>query len=606
MRDTFRKLMDLLDARERRNFWLLMGMVLLMGLANMAGVASVLPFLAVLAQPQIVEESEWLAAAYRASGAATPIDFLLMLGVGVVVAYLGALAFKAGAGYALTRYGLMRTHSLAQRMLSRYLGQPYAWFLGRHTADLTKTVLGEVAQVVNGVLIPFLNMLAGIVLVVCLLGLLIAVDPWIALFLATLMGGAYAVVYVVVRRRVARLGVERVETNRQRFKITQEGFAGIKEIKVLGLEESLMRRFAAPSRRMAEVQAASSLLSSLPMHFLEGLAFGGMMTVVLALAWINQGDLGAILPVAGVYALAGSRISPAMQQIYRTLNQLRFGKAALDALHADFAAAPAVALPPPAEPIRLRERLALEEVDFAYPGAERGALRGMTLEIRANSTVGVVGGTGAGKTTAIDVVMGLLEPQAGRLAVDGRPIATDADRRAWRRSVGYVPQQIYLVDSSVSQNVAFGQPPEKIDQAAVERAARMAQLHDFVMAELPQGYDTRVGDRGVRLSGGQRQRIGIARALYHDPDVLVLDEATSALDNLTERAVMESVRALGGRKTVIMIAHRLTTVMGCDEIFLLERGRVAARGSYAELLERSPAFRAMAEAVRPLRDGTTG
>jgi len=235
-------------------------------------------------------------------------------------------------------------------------------------------------------------------------------------------------------------------------------------------------------------------------------------------------------------------------------------------------------------------------VRYAYPRVERAALHGCDLRVAARTTVGIVGGTGAGKTTAVDVILGLLIPQEGELRVDGQPIGADR-RAAWRRSIGYVPQQIFLADDTVAGNIAFGIPPERIDMAAVARAARIAELHDFVVTELDRGYDTPVGERGVRLSGGQRQRIGIARALYHDPDVLVLDEATSALDNLTERAVMDAVHNLGHAKTVIMIAHRLTTVRACDEIFLMEHGRVVASGSYDRLLAESEAFRAMAEGV---------
>ena len=230
---------------------------------------------------------------------------------------------------------------------------------------------------------------------------------------------------------------------------------------------------------------------------------------------------------------------------------------------------------------------------FSYPLAERKALQGLSLTIPARTTVGIVGGTGAGKTTAVDLMLGLLDMQEGTLAVDGVPI-TPRNVRAWQDTIGYVPQHIFLTDDTVASNVAFGLPPDQIDHAAVERAARIAELHGFVTEELPQGYDTVVGERGIRLSGGQRQRIGIARALYHDPDVLIMDEATSALDNLTERAVMDAVHNLGHAKTIILIAHRLTTVQACDTIFMLEHGQLVAQGSYNELLDTSRKFRAMA------------
>jgi ABC-type multidrug transport system fused ATPase/permease subunit len=310
----------------------------------------------------------------------------------------------------------------------------------------------------------------------------------------------------------------------------------------------------------------------------------------------GDGTLGGVLPVLGLYAFAGIRLFPAFQQIYSSMTAMRFSRPILDKLVDDMQRNRANAETPArsaAVPLRLAERLELEGMRYAYPKSERGALNGLDLAIDARTTVGIVGGTGAGKTTTVDVILGLLAPQAGELRVDGVPV-TEANRRGWQNAIGYVPQAIFLTDDSVAANIAFGLPADEIDHAAVERAAKIAELHAFVMDELPEGYATQVGERGVRLSGGQRQRIGIARALYHDPDVLILDEATSALDNLTEKAVMDAVHNLGHAKTIILIAHRLSTVRDCDMIFMLERGRVVAQGSYDELLESSQKFRAMA------------
>ncbi|MEM6439441.1 MAG: ABC transporter ATP-binding protein, partial [Pseudomonadota bacterium] len=561
MIDAFRKIMDLLDERERRRFWLLMALLIVMGVMNMAGIASVMPFLAVLSDPGVVERNAWLSWAYGVSGAAEPFDFLIWLGIGATLAYIAGLAFKAGATWALMRFSQLRLYTLSKRVFDSYLARPYPWFLNRHSADLSKNILNEVPQVIGRVLTPLLGALSNGAVVVFLFGLLIVVDPLITLFVAVLFGGGYGLVFLFVRRKMTELGKARVIADRERYQTIQEGLAGIKEVKVMALEASFSRRFDRPALHVAEANALNAALNQLPRYLLEALAFGGMMVVVLALAFLRQGDLAAILPIVGVYALAGSRLAPALQEVYRALTDVRFGKPALDALHADLAAAPTlpVAAASAIKPIHLQARLELRDVRFAYSGAASGALNGLNIDTAANTAVGVVGGTGAGKTTAIDVIMGLLEPQSGVLLVDGHPIRSDVERRAWRRSIGYVPQQIFLTDDTVAANIAFGLEPDRIDLAAVERAARMAQLHDFVMEELPDGYATHVGDRGVRLSGGQRQRIGIARALYHDPDVLVLDEATSALDNVTERAVMDAVRDLGGRKTVIMIAHRLTT-----------------------------------------------
>jgi ATP-binding cassette, subfamily B, bacterial PglK len=597
MLDTWRKVMKLLDSGERSRFRILLVLLILTGLANMVGVAAIIPFLAVLANPEVMETDPWLAPAYEAIGFGSPETFLLTLGIAVFLAFLGSIAVKTLATYAMTRFGTMRTYSLAVRILNGYLGQPYTWFLNRHNSDLVKMTLSEVTQLVNGVLLPLLQVIAQGSIALFMVILMILVNPLASAIMAVGVGGLYSITYLVVRRRLAKIGQRRFAANQHRFRIAQEALLGAKEVKVLGLEETFLSRFRRPALTFARTTATATVLGELPRHLLEGAAFGSMLAVILVLMAI-EGNFAAILPVVGVYAVAGSRLLPAMQQIYRNLSQLRFNQRVLDAVHADLVEAQRnPPLPKPAEPLHLRERLELRDVSYAYPAAERAALHGLSLEIRAKTTIGIVGGTGAGKTTVMDVILGLLPPQGGTLVVDGREIMDEADRRAWRRSLGYVPQSIFLIDESVSANIAFGVPPEEIDQATVERAARMAELHRFVTEELPDGYATKIGDRGVRLSGGQRQRIGIARALYHDPDMLILDEATSALDTLTERAVMDAVARLGGEKTIVMVAHRLSTVRHCDEIFLLEGGRLAACGTYDELVERSDAFREMAQGV---------
>jgi ABC-type multidrug transport system fused ATPase/permease subunit len=598
MLEIVRKLLDLLDQRERRRFWLLSFMVLVMGFANMIGVAAIIPLLAVLGDPEKIRTNPWLSHAYDMFGFTSDHSFMVALGFGAFAIFMVTIAIRVVTTYALFRFGAMRNYSIAAKLLHSYLRQPYSWFLHRHSADLGKTVLTEVGQMTAGVVMPLLSMFSNAVVVLFMIALLVLVNPLASLLMATVMGGGYAIVFAFVRRRLQRVGKQRYAANQARFRISQEALSGIKEIKVLGLESSVMRRFHGPGLQFAEAMTTDNVLGEVPRHILEGIAFGGMMMVLLLLLMTNNGNLSAVLPAAGVYALAGARLTPAMQAVYRGFGRIKFSKAALDAVHADYMEARDIPAPSPlGTPLRLKKHLELRDVSYSYPKAENSALRGLTLGIRANTTIGIVGGTGAGKTTAMDIILGLLTPGDGALVIDGRVVVDDDARRNWRRSLGYVPQQIFLADDSVAANIAFGQTLDNIDLAAVERAARMAQLHDFVMKEMPEGYASKVGDRGIRLSGGQRQRIGIARALYHDPDVLILDEATSALDNVTERAVMESVAALGGAKTIIMVAHRLSTVRHCDEIFLLEGGALAARGTYEELIESNAAFRNMAKNV---------
>jgi len=595
MLEVWRKLMDVLDARERRRLRLLLALMVLMGLSNMGGVAAIIPFLSVLADPEMVHTNRWLAAAYDGLGFETPKGFMMFLGGFVFVAFMGSILIRALTAWAIFRFGFMRNYSIGMRILRGYLGQPYAWFLGRHSADLAKTVLNEVSQLVSGLLLPLLTALSNGALVLSMAALMVIVNPLAALIMAVVIGLGYAAVFALVRRRLLRVGEARFSSNADRFRVAQETLASAKEIKVLGLEKGALQRFRDPSLIYAQSQITDRILGMIPRHLLEGIAFGGMIAVLLTLLALEDDNLAAVLPVAGVYALAGARMMPAMQLVYRGVTQIRFNLPTLAAVHAEVKAAEGQIPPPPVDPLRLHERLELRDVVYAYPDAGRTALTGISLSIRANATVGIVGGTGAGKTTAMDVMLGLLTPQSGALLVDGAAVEGENAQRAWRRSIGYVPQQIFLADDTIAANIAFGQDPGDIDHAAVERAARMAELHDFVTQELPEGYATRAGDRGVRLSGGQRQRIGIARALYHDPDVLILDEATSALDNVTERAVIDAVARLGGAKTVIMVAHRLSTVRNCDEIFLLEHGVVAASGPYDDLIERSETFREMAK-----------
>jgi ABC-type multidrug transport system fused ATPase/permease subunit len=424
-------------------------------------------------------------------------------------------------------------------------------------------------------------------------------EPRLAVTVAVVLGGSYAAIYALLRNFLRRTGGERVSANHQRFEAVQEAFGSIKDVKAGGLEGIMLRRFDAPARGFAQTRAVEMVANQMPRFAIEALAFGALLAIMLYLL-ARPGGLQHFLPLLAAYAFAAYRLMPALQNFYGMLVQLRFAGPGLEALHRDLTAlAPETGAGLPQErapPLGLSRSLSLEGVTYTYPAGRKPAVRALSLEIRANTTVGLVGKTGSGKTTTVDIVLGLLQAQCGTVRVDGAPITAD-NLRAWQATIGYVPQHIYLSDASVAANIAFGVAPDRLDRDAVERAARIANLHEFVTQDLPRGYDTAVGERGVRLSGGQKQRIGIARALYHDPDLLLLDEATSALDNLTEQAVMEAVHNLGRRKTIIVIAHRLSTVRDCDTVVLLEDGEIAAQGRFADLAHRDDAFRAMIEAA---------
>lgn len=607
--DIFRKIFALLRGRERVQFYLLMGMIVISGIADTVGVAAILPFLAVLSDPTAIDEVRILGRIHDWLQPADTQAFLFFLGLVIFALIVVGTAIKLVTMYALARFSHMRKFHIGQRLLAGYLRQPYDWFLSRHSSDLVKTALQEADQMVGQALVPAMRILSQAVSVLFLLVLLILVEPMIALSVLGVLGVSYGAIFVAARRMLGRLGEERVVTNTQRFRIANEALGGVKDVKLMGLEETYMRAYRPPARANARTLVVGQVVGELPRYALEAITFGGMVALILVLLQQSDGALSGVLPVLGLFAVAGLRLLPAVQNIYHSFTSIRVGQAVLKVIHDDLMALEEGGgrhlLPPPGERdaeavtakgagrLPLTDALVLEDVAYGYPGTTLPVLDGLSLEIRANTTVGIVGGTGAGKTTAIDVILGLLRPSRGQIRVDGTPL-TSGTLRAWQNNIGYVPQQIFLIDDTVAANIAFGVSADRIDMGAVERAARLARLHDFVVSELPGGYDTSVGERGVRLSGGQRQRIGIARALYHDPDVLILDEATSALDTLTETAIMEAVATLSRAKTIVMIAHRLSTVEGCDRIFLLDRGHLAAQGTYAELVSQNATFRAMA------------
>lgn len=573
MHHTLQKVWTLFTPTEQRKaVWMLL-LALCMAVAETAGVISIMPFLSVLARPDIIQENPWLHALYTRLGFTEQPRFITALGLISSGLVITASAFKTVTQHLLNRFVHLLRHSISSRLMARYLAQPYEFFLSRNSAELSKSVLAEVDMLMGNLIQPMSQVITQGIIVLAMLALVFAYNPWTALAIVLVVGTLYGVIYKLVRKRLRRMGEEMQTVNKERYQACNEALHGIRDIKVTHAEAAYLQRYSQASRTQARHLAANDTLSQTPLYLVEATGYTGLIVIALILLG-SSGDIAQVLPALGLYGFAAYRMLPAAQIMYRGIARLKFASAVLEHLHRD------MSLPVPLfeqesahdaarQPLSLQHEIRLEGICYAYPSTpDKPVLRDFNLVIPANTSIGIAGTSGSGKSTLMDIMLGLLQPQAGKVYVDGVLIAPD-NLRQWHQAIGYVPQHIYLADASVAENIAFGVLKDRIDMQAVERAARIAQIHDFVTTKLPQGYGTYVGDRGIRLSGGQRQRLGIARALYHDPPVLFMDEATSALDNVTERLLVEAMRALTGQKTVILIAHRETSLLSCEEVIFI-------------------------------------
>lgn len=596
---TFKKILELLTAAERRRMGFVVVVMILTSLAQVIGVVSIMPFLGVLADPGMIETNMFINRLYRKFSFESTESFLLFLGIMVFVVTVMAAIVRAIGLYIQTHFSQMRRHSLSLRALTHYMSQPYEFFLNRHSGEMVKNVLSEVDEFVNSGLTPLMQLVAQGLTLVAMVALLLAVDPRAALYSGIALGTSYFLIFKAFRGYTERLGKTRSAANTARFKAANEALGGIKDVKLLGRESFGIQQFDKPSRQMSQSMADGVVVSQLPKFFVEAIAFGGIVILAISLMVRFGGGseaLGKVLPLIGLFALAGYRILPALQAIYSSFSKLKFGSAAVDVLHADLKGSDTVVPEPANTKLTLSQRIEIDQVCYRYPGQSQGGLKAVSFAIEVGSTVGIVGGTGAGKTTLVDLLLGLLTPQSGQILLDGIPLSAK-NTRNWQANIGYVPQNIFLLDASIAHNIAFCLPANRIDMDRVRVVAQQAQLDEFIEGELPEGYTTEVGERGVRLSGGQRQRIGIARALYHDPSVIVFDEATSALDTTTERDLMAAIGLLRRSKTVIMIAHRLSTIRQSDKVIYLEKGQVMSEGTFEELLQENATFRKLANEV---------
>jgi len=594
-----RKLTKILSPREIKLAYAVLTLNLFVACIEVLGIASILPFIAVLSNPDLVTSNEILRFFYDYFGFTETDDFLFFMGIAVFTVLVTSILIKALGFMVQIHFAFFRNYSISTRLVADYIQRPYSWYLNNHSSELAAKVLNEVSRVVHEAMFTTLNVFSQGFVVVLLLAMLIALDPVLAIGSGVILGGCYTLIFLLVNRKMRANGEKVRLANMKRFKTVNEAFTGIKDVKILGLEDQFAEQFRSSSKTMASNNVSAKSIAEMPSFAMQGLVFGALVFFLLYLMQ-DKGSLEKALPMISVYAFAGYRLMPALQSIYNSLSILKFAESAVDALYRDVIESTEYVngrtsdtQTDSTKEIAYEKSLKLKSVVFSYESSTSRSLDGLSLNIAKNTMVGLIGGSGAGKTTIADILLGLLTPDSGGIYIDDERISGKVRLRKLQKLMGYVPQQIFLTDDSIKANIAFGIPEEDVDDEAIVRAAKTANIHDFVTKELPEGYNTFVGERGVRLSGGQRQRIGLARALYHDPEILLLDEATSALDNITEKAVMQAVNQLNNKKTIIIIAHRLSTIENCDNIFLINKGRLLAEGTYDELYEKSELFRKM-------------
>lgn len=569
----FRKLGAILNRAEKKDVAIILLLLIIGMILETLGVGLVVPVLALIANPKII--SHYPVAVSLLSSMGNPQPMVLAAGAmaALILAYAIKVTFLAFLAWRQAKFIFGLDAALSERLFSGYLMQPYVFHLERNSAQLIRNVTGEIAQFTTGVSAACMLATESLVLIGIACLLLIA-EPVGAIVVVFTMGVSGLFFYTIARSRILSWGVQRQYHEAQRLQRLQQGLGGVKDAKVLGREQEFVDEYAEHLHVATRIGRHLSLLQVLPRLWLEFMAVAGIGILVLTMLLQNKG-VEALVPTLGLFAAAAFRIMPSVSRLLGAVQTLRFNLPVIETLYSEREFLRPKVDATEVATLDFEKSIDFCNVTFNYPGTQTQQVDKLNLQIAKGAVVGIIGGSGAGKSTVVDLLLGLLQPSSGEVLVDGVDIR--AHVRAWQNQIGYVPQSIYLTDDTIRRNVAFGVSSVDISDDQLRASLAAAQMLEFAEA-LPDGFDTVVGERGVRLSGGQRQRIGIARALYHNPKLLVLDEASSALDSQTEFDVMQSVLSLRGSKTVVIVAHRISTVATCDVVYRLEQGHLIASG----------------------------
>ncbi|MEH7129317.1 ABC transporter ATP-binding protein [Neobacillus drentensis] len=583
LRDTIKKLRVLLSKRDKKKLLLLFFMMILAAIFETVGIGLIVPFVGIVTNPTIIQKQPFISNVYQLLNFQSTNTFILFAVVCLLIVYIVKNAYLLFFYSVQYRVILNQKVKLSRTMFKLYLTKPYIFHLQRNSAELLRNVNGEVAKVFDGILLAGFQLLTEILIMTFILTLLIVTAPIATLTSGILLGGSVLIFFRIFRNKITHLGIENQNVSREMIKWVNQGLGASKEIKVSGKESYFVNSYAKQSQIMANNTIYKNTLDQIPRLFIETLLVSVVLITMVIIVFQGT-NTSTLVATMSLFAMAAFRMMPSINRIVATITSIRFSQPALTVVYKDL-----IKDNNGKNPIQedatieqkyeklnkgekiFRNSIKLENVYFRYPNQKEYSIKNLSLTIPIGHSVAFVGTSGAGKTTIVDIILGLFEPEKGRIVVDGEDL--NELMPIWKNKIGYIPQSIYLSDETIRNNVAFGINDKDIDDFAVQKAIEDAQLKDFIDT-LPEGINTIVGERGVRLSGGQRQRIGIARALYHNPEIIFLDEATSALDNETEKEIMKAIDCLKGEKTLIIIAHRLSTIENCDIVFKVDKGKL--------------------------------
>jgi ATP-binding cassette, subfamily B, bacterial PglK len=598
LKNNFLKVWKILNRYERRSLIFSVVIQFFSGITDLIGVVSVIPFLTVAANPEILHSNDILLEIMTWTGLSSE-KFIMLLGLLSLVVLVLNQVIRLGS----TWYMSVVTHKiwlqLHERLFSYYLYQPYLYHVHNSSNKLLEKLQVRVNATVAGVITPVFKIIGSVISTILVLMGLIIVEAKVSLILFGIVFIFYVLVYKKIKNKVNYYGQISPYFSSKSFKLITEALSGIKEVKVRGSEQFYLDLYDPLAKLYINARIKSNLFTTMPGGAVEIMAFGGLLVITLIMISTNNGFLQAV-PLLGMFALALKRIIPAMQDIYTQITEIEYYKPSFEVIYNDLADALFLSKSnndstsfQKAKSI-FNHDIKLQNISFTYPNTSKQIIKSITMTIPYGSTVGIVGTSGSGKTTLADIILGIIKPDSGTIML-GSEIISSNSSMVKECNVGYVPQMGLILDDTILNNIAFSVPEEMIDMQRVKEVAKIAGLSDFIDSKLQFGYKTNVGDRGLALSGGQRQRLSIARSLYFNPEVLIFDESTSALDSITENQIMDNISNMSNNVTIIMIAHRLTTLMNCDTIFLIEKGKLADSGTYTDLIKNNSFFRKMAK-----------